>query len=76
MEELWDRREVDPSEMMKTLPDGVSGSWYRYTIREDGDGAQTAIDEVIVRDKTRLVIFDFGGGTDENGVEEAIAKFL
>lgn len=76
MEELWDRREVDPSEMMGILPDGVSGSWYRYTIREDGDGAQTAIDEVILRDKTRLLIFDFGGGTDEKGVEEAIAKFL
>lgn len=75
MEELWDRKEVDPSEMMSTLPDGVDISWYRYTIRETKNSTQTAIDEVMLSDKTRLMILDFGGGTDETGVEEAIEKF-
>lgn len=74
MEELWDRKEVDPSEMMSTLPDGVDISWYRYTIRETENSTQTAIDEVMLSDKTRLMIFDFGGGTDGKGVEEAIEK--
>ena len=104
LEELWDRKEVDASEIMDTLPDGASISWYRYTIREGMSVAeiepltaaaeseetkteqipietlfsdtQTAVDEVILSDKTRLVILDFGGGTDEKGVEEAIAKFF
>lgn len=75
MEELWDRKEVDPSEMVSTLPDGVDVSWYRYTIRETENSPQTAIDEVMFSDKTRLVILDFGGGTDGKGVEEAIGKF-
>ena len=75
LEELWDRKEVDPSEMMSTLPDGVDVSWYRYTIRETENSTQTAIDEVMFSDKTRLVILDFGGGTDGKGVEEAIGKF-
>lgn len=75
MEELWDRKEVDPSEVMSTLPDGVDVSWYRYTIRGTENSTQTAIDEVMLSDKTRLVILDFGGGTDGKGVEEAIGKF-
>ena len=105
LSDLWDRKEVDTSEMMSTLPDDMSISWYRYTIREEMSTAEmepltataeseettqeqipaeeallsdssTALDEVILSDKTRLVILDFGGGTDGKGVEEAIEKVL
>ena len=76
LEELWNRKEVDASKVMSTLPDGMSVSWYRYTIRETENSTQTAIDEVMLSDENRLVILDFGGGTDGKGVEEAIEKFL
>ena len=35
-----------------------------------------ALDEVILSDKNRLVILDYGGGTDSAGVEEAVQRFL
>ncbi len=59
----------DPDSGMRRL-DRAEWIWGRecqeekYRIREILDGY-----------KTRLVILDFGGGTDGKGVEEAIGKF-
>ena len=38
--------------------------------------AYIALDEVILSDENRLVILDYGGGTDADGVEEAVQGFL
>lgn len=37
---------------------------------------QTAVDEVILKDNSRLVILNYGGGTDAASVEEAVQGFL
>ena len=38
--------------------------------------AYIALDEVVLSDENRLVILDYGGGTDADGVEEAVQGFL
>ncbi|WP_432628665.1 hypothetical protein [Brotaphodocola sp.] len=42
----------------------------------DGENEAVAVDEVVLSDKNRLVILDFGGGTDEEGLEEAVRAFI
>ena len=34
-----------------------------------------AMDEVILKDKRRLVVLDYGGGTDLDGIKEAVDAF-
>ena len=38
--------------------------------------AYIALEEVVLSDENRLVILDYGGGTDADGVEEAVQGFL
>lgn len=33
------------------------------------------MDEVILKDKRRLVVLDYGGGTDLDGIKEAVDAF-
>ena len=44
--------------------------------KEDAAEGNTVLDEVILSDESRLVILDYGGGTDAAGVEEAVQGFL
>lgn len=77
MTKYWNQTQLRILTRLDSLPDEMSISWYRYTIKnEQSDAekeAQVAVDEVILSDRSRLVVLDFGGGTDENGVEEAIS---
>ena len=45
-------------------------------LRQAQQEMQTAVDEVILKDNSRLVILNYGGGTDAAGVEEAVQGFL
>ena len=90
MTKLWDctRQEI-PAEI-GALPEDMEVSWYRYMVRKDGirsggqEGndpqedayeAEPAVDEVILKDKRRLVVLDYGGGTDLDGIKEAVDAF-
>ena len=90
MTKLWDctRQEI-PAEI-GALPEDMEVSWYRYMVRKDGirsggqEGndpqedayeAESAVDEVILKDKRRLVVLDYGGGTDLDGIKEAVDAF-
>ena len=37
--------------------------------------AEPAVDEVILKDKRRLEVLDYGGGTDLDGIKEAVDAF-
>ena len=39
------------------------------------DEPEPAVDEVILKDKRRLVVLDYGGGTDLDGIKEAVDAF-
>lgn len=43
--------------------------------QEDAYEAEPAVDEVILKDKRRLVVLDYGGGTDLDGIKEAVDAF-
>ena len=45
-------------------------SWYRYLVHED-----PAVDEVILKDKRRLVVLDYGGGMNLTDMKEAVDVF-
>ena len=71
---------------MESLPNGMEVAWYRYMFRKDGtdpdpgsnasgNEEEPALDEVILKDKTHLIILDFGGRTDLAGLKEAVAAF-
>ena len=88
MAELWNRVELElPAELGK-LPDDVEVSWYRYVFRqeeeknvqgeafsEEANESETAVDEVILKGRSRLVVLDYGGGIDPAGVKEAVEMF-
>lgn len=42
---------------------------------DEREGGDICADEVVICDTNRLVILDFGGGTDENGIEKAVKWF-
>lgn len=67
----WNQVEQELPAELTELPDGIEVSWYRYLINDD----DPAVDEVILKDRGRLVVLDYGGGTDLEGVEEAVEAF-
>lgn len=67
----WNQVEQELPTELTELPDGIEVSWYRYLINDD----DPAVDEVILKDRGRLVVLDYGGGTDLEGVEEAVETF-
>lgn len=87
---LWDQTEMELPAEVGALPEDVEVSWYRYMVRKDmirsdaeGENPQNnaletepAVDEVILKDKTRLVVLDYGGGTDSEGLKEAVDAFM
>lgn len=86
MSDWWDQIEQKLPDEMEHLSNGMEVAWYRYMFREDGTDPdpesnvsghdeEPALDEVILKDKTHLIILDFGGGTDLAGLKEAVAAF-
>ena len=43
---------------------------------EAEEAPEIVLDELILSDNNRLVILDYGGGTDASSVEEAVDGFL
>ena len=84
MTKWWDQMELElPAEMGK-LPDGMEVSWCRYMVRKDGAEPvseedfyenEPTLDEVILKDRNRLVVLDYGGGTDLADMKEAVDAF-
>ncbi len=88
---LWDQTEMEVPAEIGTLPDDMEVSWYRYMVRKDVGRSDTeeknpqrdadayepapAVDEVVLKDKRRLVVLDYGGGTNEEGIKEAVDAF-
>ena len=74
------------------LPEDVEVFWYRYMVCKNGiksdpeendiqrDTAKydpaPAMDEVILKDKRRLVVLNYGGGTDLARLKEAVDAFM
>ena len=77
MTDLWEQseQELPETETFLNLPENVKVIWCRYTIRKE-EATAVAVDEVVLSDKNRLVILDFGGGTDDAGLEEAVKAFV
>lgn len=88
MAELWERVELEVPTELGELPDDVEVFWYRYVFHQEerknvqGEAfseetyeGETAVDEVILKDRSRLVVLDYGGGTDPAGVKEAVEMF-
>ena len=86
MSDLWDQTEQKLPAEMESLSNGMEVAWYRYMFRKDETNPdpesnasvnkeEPALDEVILKDKSHLIILDFGGGTDLAGLKEAVAAF-
>ena len=45
-------------------------------VRKAEEEPEIVLDELILSDNNRLVILDYGGGTDTSSVEEAVQGFL
>ena len=89
---LWDQTEMEVPAEVGALPDDMEVSWYRYMVRKDVGRSDTeeknpqrdadayepapAVDEVVLKDKNRLVVLDYGGGTNEEGIKEAVDAFM
>lgn len=89
---LWDQTEMEVPAELGALPEDMEISWYRYMVRKDvgrsdtkeknpqGDAnayePEPAVDEVILKDKNKLVVLDYGGGTNEEGIKEAVDAFV
>ena len=86
MSDLWDQTEQKLPAEMESLSNGMEVAWYRYIFRKDETNPdpesnasvnkeEPALDEVILKDKSHLIILDFGGGTDLADLKEAVAAF-
>ena len=91
MTRLWEQIEMEVPAEVGALPEDVEVFWYRYMVCKNGiksdpeendiqrDAAKydpaPAMDEVILKDKRRLVVLDYGGGTDLDGIKEAVDAF-
>lgn len=89
---LWDQTEMEVPADVGALPDDMEVSWYRYMVCKDVGRSDTeeknpqrdadayepapAVDEVVLKDKRRLVVLDYGGGTNEEGIKEAVDAFV
>lgn len=84
MTKWWDQMELELPAEMGELPDGIEVSWCRYMVRKDGAEPvseedfyenEPTLDEVILKDRNRLVVLDYGGGTDLTDMKEAVDAF-
>lgn len=66
------------------LPEVTEVSWCRYMVRKDGAEAvseenfyqdEPTLDEVILKDRNRLVVLDYGGGMNLTDMKEAVDVF-
>ena len=60
--------------------DGIGSDTEENHIQRDAGAdayePEPAVDEVILKDKKRLVVLDYGGGTDSDGLKEAVDAFM
>lgn len=73
---IWCRytiRKEEATAVDVEVQDGLTESQIENENIED---EAVAVDEVVLSDKNRLVILDFGGGTDDAGLEEAVKAFV
>ena len=86
MSDWWDQIEQKLPDEMEHLSNGMEVAWYRYMFQKDETNPdpesnasvnkeEPALDEVILKDKSHLIILDFDGGTDLAGLKEAVATF-
>lgn len=92
MTRLWEQIEMEVPAEVGALPEDVEVFWYRYMVCKNGiksdpeendiqrDAAKydpaPAMDEVILKDKRRLVVLNYGGGTDLARLKEAVDAFM
>ena len=62
----------------ETVPVSVEQEPVANAISEEDteEEPEIVLDELILSDNNRLVILDYGGGTDTSSVEEAVQGFL
>ena len=53
-----------------------AGDAFHFCVPEAEEAPEIVLDELILSDNNRLVILDYGGGTDASSVEEAMYGFL
>ncbi|MEE0672702.1 MAG: hypothetical protein UCN44_05380, partial [Enterocloster sp.] len=60
--------------------DGIGSDTEEKHIQRDAGAdayePEPAVDEVILKDKKRLVVLDYGGGTNSDGLKEAVDAFM
>ena len=84
MTKWWDQMELELPAELGELPEGTEVSWCRYMVRKDGAEPvseenfyqdEPTLDEVILKDRNRLVVLDYGGGMNLTDMKEAVDVF-
>ena len=84
MTKWWDQMELELPAELGELPEGTEVSWCRYMVRKDGAERvseenfyqdEPTLDEVILKDRNRLVVLDYGGGMNLTDMKEAVDVF-
>ena len=84
MTKWWDQMELELPAELGELPEGTEVSWCRYMVRKDGAEPvseenfyqdESTLDEVILKDRNRLVVLDYGGGMNLTDMKEAVDVF-
>ena len=85
MTKWWNQMELELPAELGELPEGTEVSWCRYMVRKDGAEPvseenfyqdEPTLDEVILKDRNRLVVLDYGGGMNLTDMKEAVDVFL
>ena len=84
MTKWWDQMELELPAELGEVPEGTEVSWCRYMVRKDGAEPvseenfyqdEPTLDEVILKDRNRLVVLDYGGGMNLTDMKEAVDVF-
>ena len=84
MTKWWDQMELELPAELGELPEGTEVFWCRYMVRKDGAEPvseenfyqdEPTLDEVILKDRNRLVVLDYGGGMNLTDMKEAVDVF-
>ena len=84
MTKWWDQMELELPAELGELPEGTEVSWCRYMVRKDGAEPvseenfyqdEPTLDEVILKDRNRLVVLDYGVGMNLTDMKEAVDVF-
>ena len=84
MTKWWNQMELELPAELGELPEGTEVSWCRYMVRKDGAEPvseenfyqdEPTLDEVILKDRNRLVVLDYGGGMNLTDMKEAVDVF-